>query len=595
MRRNFEYKIRKLKPNKIDFLNYINYCFKIDKVRKERSMELKIEISNEKHKKFHWAIKNKINNLYNFAINRTPSDLSLWVQYIKFNSTSYNRLRGVFLRALRFHSLQPDLWILAATFEFNRGNMMSARMLLQRGLRSNKDSKELWRTYLKMELKYLSILRSEVESGIDLGLAPALKDKSEPLLDADSLPLEIEDDKNKESDISRKIRHQERIAEQLDTPFLQGSVPKVIFAHAILEFPKDVKFRVGLANSFERYRFMDSFVDEIYSQLLADHERVAEAVTAVCLRPWKRCSKKVEKDKNVAEAEAEAGAEVGKKRKRQEEELHANTLFEAALSTIDLFEQHVKTLPTPEMWDNYILFLWQVQSLESFSQRAAVLEQKLEDVFSRAEKENGLTENSFKKWLKFLAIQKREEESLALAEKGHQRFPQSRKLLVQWLDLLADQFLVESLISCDKPLARYEAVLKEVSRLLNKDVDYPQDNLLIVWQRYLAFCFSLPQLTFQQIFLLLKRLADDIRLKNRGVVLRQQLKPVMLRFGLDQARLFYNTVLDKPHLLEAFLKDCLALEDIVPKPDVERIRRLFVIGTTNFGRTSTGDDLIFPC
>jgi len=62
-------------------------------------------------------------------------------------------------RALQLHPTAPPLFILASAHEFDQFSPESARSLLQRGLRLNPESIELWTEYVKMELTYIESLR----------------------------------------------------------------------------------------------------------------------------------------------------------------------------------------------------------------------------------------------------------------------------------------------------------------------------------------------------------------------------------------------------------------------------------------------------
>lgn len=62
-------------------------------------------------------------------------------------------------RALQLHPTSPPLYILASAHELDQYSPSSARSLLQRGLRLNPESIELWTEYLKMELTYIESLR----------------------------------------------------------------------------------------------------------------------------------------------------------------------------------------------------------------------------------------------------------------------------------------------------------------------------------------------------------------------------------------------------------------------------------------------------
>ena len=83
-------------------------------------------------------------------------------------------------RALQLHPTAPALFILASSHELEQLSPSAARALLQRGLRMNPESAELWTEYVKMELGYIESLRRRWEVlGINTEKAPKGEDESE--------------------------------------------------------------------------------------------------------------------------------------------------------------------------------------------------------------------------------------------------------------------------------------------------------------------------------------------------------------------------------------------------------------------------------
>jgi len=62
-------------------------------------------------------------------------------------------------RALQLHPNKPGLYILAASHELDHSSPSSARTLLQRGIRLNPESVDIWREYVRMELGFIESLR----------------------------------------------------------------------------------------------------------------------------------------------------------------------------------------------------------------------------------------------------------------------------------------------------------------------------------------------------------------------------------------------------------------------------------------------------
>jgi U3 small nucleolar RNA-associated protein 6 len=129
------------------------------------------------------------------ALRKFKDDVGLWIQYINtakregaralvgritarcaFSIPRYlPNCRTLTLachssRAIALHPNTPALYILAAAHELDHLSPAAARTLLQRGLRLNADSVDLWREYVKMELGFVeSIRRRWAVLGISVG------------------------------------------------------------------------------------------------------------------------------------------------------------------------------------------------------------------------------------------------------------------------------------------------------------------------------------------------------------------------------------------------------------------------------------------
>ena len=86
-------------------------------------------------------------------------------------------LSKIFARALQIHPRDASLWIHAAAWEFEENrNVTAARSLLQRGLRLNGKSRDMWREYFKMEVLFVTRL---IERRRILGLDGQDKEEEE--------------------------------------------------------------------------------------------------------------------------------------------------------------------------------------------------------------------------------------------------------------------------------------------------------------------------------------------------------------------------------------------------------------------------------
>ncbi|KAJ1553514.1 U3 snoRNP protein, partial [Cladochytrium tenue] len=106
----------------------------------------------------------RIRSLYTRALRTFPADLPLWFQYFDWcRSVRNNRfLSGAFARGIEAHPTKPAIWIMAAKWEYE-GNksVRAARILMQRGLRLNNDSREMWLEYFRLELHWIYKLQRE--------------------------------------------------------------------------------------------------------------------------------------------------------------------------------------------------------------------------------------------------------------------------------------------------------------------------------------------------------------------------------------------------------------------------------------------------
>jgi U3 small nucleolar RNA-associated protein 6 len=72
-------------------------------------------------------------------------------------------------RALQLHPGIPALYVLAAAHELDHASPTAARALLQRGIRLNPESVDMWKEYIKMELNFVESMRRRWEVlGIDV-------------------------------------------------------------------------------------------------------------------------------------------------------------------------------------------------------------------------------------------------------------------------------------------------------------------------------------------------------------------------------------------------------------------------------------------
>ncbi|KAL3923636.1 MAG: hypothetical protein SGILL_001547 [Bacillariaceae sp.] len=183
-RRESEYLLRRLAARKADFLRYIEQEMALERLRELRTLQRKRDHrksqqdENEKDnarndeddedskRKQHIGdvhIVQHVHLLFVRAIRKFRSDLGLHLQHAEFckQQQSWTRLGRVYAEALQIFPRQSGLWIEAASHEFfgPTRSIRSARVLLQRGLRLNDKSEELWQEYFTLEMHYAQTLK----------------------------------------------------------------------------------------------------------------------------------------------------------------------------------------------------------------------------------------------------------------------------------------------------------------------------------------------------------------------------------------------------------------------------------------------------
>jgi U3 small nucleolar RNA-associated protein 6 len=185
-RRESEYALRRRAARKADFLRYIESEMALESLRQLRTKK----VSNRRDRKNEEPAARKKNGglpigdvhvvqlihlLFVRALRKFRSDVALHLQHAAFarESKSYNKLTTIYTEALQVHPRNVGLWIEAASHEFfghregqkvhGGGAIQSARVLMQRGLRINSKSQDLWIQYFCLELHYLQKLRGRRE------------------------------------------------------------------------------------------------------------------------------------------------------------------------------------------------------------------------------------------------------------------------------------------------------------------------------------------------------------------------------------------------------------------------------------------------
>ncbi|KAJ3727158.1 U3 small nucleolar RNA-associated protein 6-domain-containing protein [Lentinula raphanica] len=160
---------------KSDFIRYASYEMGLEQLRRKRVERLKIPKSPITISDY--ALVRRQFDIFERAVKRFKSDVGLWIEYIQLarREGARSRIGRITARyglafiltpkadladsALQLHPHVPTLYILAASHELDLRSPSTARTLLQRGIRLNEKSVEMWTEYVRMELGFVESLR----------------------------------------------------------------------------------------------------------------------------------------------------------------------------------------------------------------------------------------------------------------------------------------------------------------------------------------------------------------------------------------------------------------------------------------------------
>ncbi|KTW28431.1 hypothetical protein T552_01692 [Pneumocystis carinii B80] len=290
-RTEFEYALARRIVKKEDFLKYIEYEMNLEALRKKRIKRLNIKgkptISD-------WGGVRRIFFLFERATQKFHGDEDLWLQYIRYaqHEKSTKLLGKVISKALQFHPTKPKLWIFAGYHELNwNGNISAARTLMQRGIRLNMYSSELWLEYCKMELIYIIKLHTRQKI---LGISELNNDKNidEATKKKDMIMIpEITYEEYKKDNLIFKnmetgLLDSENVSviDFQNSPIMKGEIVSIIIKTANEYMPKNIDLLESfyyMIESFENLICRDRLLNEIIS--LIEHQESSIELAKILL------------------------------------------------------------------------------------------------------------------------------------------------------------------------------------------------------------------------------------------------------------------------------------------------------------------------
>ena len=182
-----------------------------------------------------YSLVKRIHVLYQKMIKTFPMEISCYLDYIEWaasvNSTKV--LSRTLAQAIQFHSNLAIFWVLAAKWEWDHNQSVSAaRILLQRGIRVNPHLQELWIEYFKLEVAW--ILKLQARRSVLFGNRfPSKQDSA----DITTLKQEGEDDDPSSADSSINLQELDQERDETNRKLLQDSISNdqhsVLYDYAI--------------------------------------------------------------------------------------------------------------------------------------------------------------------------------------------------------------------------------------------------------------------------------------------------------------------------------------------------------------------------
>ncbi|KAF9268817.1 hypothetical protein L218DRAFT_954258 [Marasmius fiardii PR-910] len=291
----FENTLVRRVAKKADFLRYAQYEMSLESLRRKRLERMKLPPGPATVSDY--ALVRRQFHIFERALKRFKSDVGLWIEYVQLAQKEGARslVGRITARALQLHPNTPAFYILAASHELNHLSPSTARSLLQRGIRLNPESIEMWKEFIKMELGFIESLRRRWDVlGIHDNEAKLKTDKGkekEKLLN-----LEIVDE---DGDLPMATTMDDVDATGLDgqegtiarKEIMGGVIVKAVISSAVQALPTIELFEALdqlITNHPSPPELRDSFLshlDELLSASFPDHPKGIKLLCKRVLRP----------------------------------------------------------------------------------------------------------------------------------------------------------------------------------------------------------------------------------------------------------------------------------------------------------------------
>ncbi|KAJ6593671.1 U3 small nucleolar RNA-associated protein 6-domain-containing protein [Mycena capillaripes] len=277
-RTQFETALVRRVAKKADFLRYASYEMGLEQLRRKRVERLKIVSTQASISDY--ALVRRQFHIFERALKKFKADVGLWIQYIDVakREGAHTLVGRVVARAIQLHPDTAALYILAAAHELEHGSPSAARTLLQRGIRINPESIEMWREYVRMELGFIESLRRRWDVlGLDQKGKGREEDSSHAVQDGHAVQATEEELLAGEADPSAEAR----------TAIMHGAIVKSVIASAVQAVDKLEMFEALIALMHE-FPLADGLagvlLEEVYGLLRVSRARDPKAARMLAER-----------------------------------------------------------------------------------------------------------------------------------------------------------------------------------------------------------------------------------------------------------------------------------------------------------------------
>ena len=158
-RTDFEYKMRRRISKKDDFLKFIDYELKLEKLKQSRISKMGASEISEGAR---YRSLQRIHFIFQKCLRKYKTDVFLWIRYLQFcKEVNSSRSLGLaFVESLKYNPKCIKIWIMSAKNEMESNkNITAARSIFMQGIKLNEKSVQMWSEYFRLEALYVEKLQ----------------------------------------------------------------------------------------------------------------------------------------------------------------------------------------------------------------------------------------------------------------------------------------------------------------------------------------------------------------------------------------------------------------------------------------------------